>query len=122
MRGALASPKRKPEDQKMKRYRKFECWLADVDRCLDHPAETADESLLGILAYSFTHFSDQLPRNIDQLQNLVAVLKKLREVCGAGRAVFEKRVMQSLADCALSVCSQLHESGCYGSRCQHRPI
>ena len=96
----------------MKRYRKFECWLADVDQCLDCPAETADESLLGILAYSFTHFSDQLPHNIDQLQNLVAVLKKLREVRGAGRAVFEKRVMQSLADCALSVCSQLHESGC----------
>lgn len=95
----------------MKRYRKFESWLADVDRCLEHPAETADESLLGMLAHSFPLFSDQLPRRIDHLQKLIVVLKKLREVRGARRGVFEERVMQSLAYCSMSVCSELHESG-----------
>jgi len=94
-----------------KRYRKFESWLADVDKCLDHPAQTVDDSPLGSLAYSFCRVDDQLPHDTERVQNLIAVLKKLREAKGAGRGVFEERVMQALAYLAMTVCAELRESG-----------
>ena len=95
----------------MKRYRKFERWLADVDKCLDHPAQTVDESPLSSLAYSFSGVYDQLPRDVERVKELIAVLKKLREAKGAGRGVFEERVMQGLSYLAMTVCAELRHSG-----------
>lgn len=95
----------------MKQYRKFESWLADVDKCLDHPAPAVDDSPLGGLAFSFYRISDQVPQDIERVQKLIAVLKKLREAKGSGRGVFERRVMENLIYLAVTACGDLRRSG-----------
>ncbi len=95
----------------MKRYRKFERWVADVDRGLDHPVKTVDESPLISLACSFSGVADQLPRDVERVKKLTAVLEKLWASNGAGRGVLEDRVVRELSFLMMTVCSDLRHSG-----------
>jgi len=94
----------------MKRYRKFESWLADVDHCLKHPSRV-DKEDLRTLGHGFYLVEAQVVRDAGLLRMLIAVLEKLREGKGAGRAAFEERVMGRLAYLANGVCGELCEAG-----------
>ena len=94
----------------MKRYRKLESWLGDVDHCLEHPA-WVEKDALRELAYGFYCGDDQVVHDAGRLRMLLATLKKLRESKGPGRAAFEERVMGQLAFLANTVCGGLCETG-----------
>jgi len=94
----------------MKRYRKLESWLGDVDHCLEHPA-LVEKDTLRELAYGFYCVDEQVVLDADRLRLLLAVLGKLRESKGSGRAAFEERVMGQLAFLANTVCGELCETG-----------
>lgn len=94
----------------LKRYRKFESWLGDVDHCLEHPSLVEKDALRG-LAYGFCFVDDQVVHDAGRLRLLLAVLEKLREGKGSGRAAFEERVMGRLAYLANGVCGELCEAG-----------
>jgi hypothetical protein len=94
----------------MKKYRKFECWLADVNRCLEHP-DSAGKDELVMLGYGIYDVGNQLVYDAGRLRLLIVTLKKLRDSRGSGRANFEKQVMKHLWYLTLSACGEWVEAG-----------
>lgn len=92
-----------------RKYRKIVCWLRDVGRALEYPAENIDESTLSQLGWSFGSISEQLLNEPELTRKLFRLLSVVRNASGAGRTVFERRVLQGLAFLASDVSSMTYD-------------
>jgi hypothetical protein len=92
-----------------KRYRKIACWLRDVERALAHPAQNMDEAKLPELGWSFGLVREQLVHQPDRTRELFRLLNVVRNASGAGRMIFERRVLEGLVLSAADVCSMIYD-------------
>lgn len=95
----------------MKRYRKFESWLADVRKQLNHPTLEGRGSDLYSMSWGFTVFDEQLRDDVGRVRELIAVMRQLRDGRGVGRAMFEEHVMQGLSWLVQNACTELLDGG-----------
>lgn len=92
-----------------RKYRKIANWLKDVERALTHPAQNMDESALPELGWSFGLVREQLVNEPELTRELFRLLNVVRNASGAGRTVFERRVLVGLALLASDVSSMTYE-------------
>lgn len=93
-----------------KRYRKIASWLRDVEKAFKHPVESIDESALPWLGWSFGSISKQLVTQPELTRELLRLLHIVRNASGAGRVVFERRVLESLVFLVSEICSMMYDA------------
>ena len=103
------------------RPKNFKIWLATVRKLLKNPDTSDKNNNLYSLSFDVRRFPKSLRYNIGNIQELLDVMRLLRDAKGSGRGVFEDHIMKELNYLMFDCAEMLESSGAAHLKCWDVP-
>ena len=103
------------------RPKNFKIWLATVQKLLKNPDTSDKNNNLHSLSFDVRRFPKSLRYKIGNIQELLDIMRLLRNANGSGRGVFEDHIMRELNYLMFDCVEMLESSGAAHLQCWNIP-